>query len=124
MKKTGKTGKTGKEVTIVGVVEAYEDEEDVSGLIIGTDDDDYVVELNKQGKKLFQEIGMDVEVTGFVTKNKDGTKRINVTKFEVFDDDDDDDDDTFFDDDDDTFYDDDDDTFDDDDDDDGKRRWF
>ncbi|MFO7555460.1 MAG: hypothetical protein R6W88_09675 [Desulfobacterales bacterium] len=121
MKKTGKTGKTGKEATIVGVVEEYEDEEDVPGLIIGTDDDDYVVELNKQGKKLFQEIGMDVEVTGFVTKNKDGTKRINVTRFEVFEDDDDDDeDDTFFDNDDDTFYDDDDDTFDDD----GKRRWF
>lgn len=117
-----KTKKTGKEVTIVGVVEAYEDEGDVSGLIIGTDDDDYVVELNKQGKRLFQEVGMDVEVTGFVTRDKDGTKRISVTKFEVFEDDEDDEDDTFFDEDD-KFYDDDDDFYDDDDDD-GKRRWF
>jgi len=123
-----KTKQTGKEITIAGVVEEYEDEDGISGLIIGTDDDDYVVELNKQGKKLFQEIDMDVEVTGFVTKNGDGTKRINVTKFEVFEADDDDDDDEFYnDDDDDRFYnDDDDDSFYDDDDDDGggKRRWF
>ena len=105
---------TEKEITIVGVVEEYEEEED-TGLIIATDDDDYVVELNKQGKKLSQEVGMDVEATGFVTKNGDGIKRITVTKFEVFDSDDDDEDEMFYDDDDDEIYD--------DDDDDDSRRW-
>ncbi|HUV78133.1 MAG TPA: hypothetical protein VMW06_08740 [Desulfobacterales bacterium] len=90
---------TGKEVTIVGVVEEIEDEEGNSGLIISTDDDAYEVELNKQGKRLFQEVDMDVEVTGFVTKNDDGTKRITVTGFDVLDSDDDDD----YDDDDDDF---------------------
>ena len=63
---------TGKEVTIVGVVEEIEDEEGNSVLIISTEDDDYEVELNKQGKRLFQEVDMDVEVTGFVTRNDDG----------------------------------------------------
>jgi len=92
---------TTKEITIVGVIEEYEEEED-TGLIIATDDDDYVVELNKQGKRLSQEVGMDVEATGFVTKDGDGTKRITVTKFEVFDSDDDDEDEMFYDDDDDT----------------------
>jgi len=82
---------TGKEVTIVGVVEEIEDEEGTLGLIISTDDDDYVVELNKQGKRLFQEVEMDVEVTGFVTRNDDETKRITVTGFEVIESDDDDD---------------------------------
>ena len=106
---------TVKEITIVGVVEEYEEED--TGLIIATDEDDYVVELNKQGKKLSQEVGMDVEVTGVVTKDDDGTTRITIKKFEVleFDDDDDDDDETYFDDDDDdeTYYDDDD-----------TRRWL
>jgi len=105
---------TEKEITIVGVVEEYEKEED-TGLIISTDDDDYVVELNKQGKRLSQEVGMDVEATGFVTKNGDGTKRITVAKFEVFDSDDDDENELFYDDDDDEIYD--------DDDDDDSRRW-
>ena len=105
---------TEKEITIVGVVEEYEEEED-TGLIIATDDDDYVVELNKQGKRLSQEVGMDVEATGFVTKNGDGTKRITVTKFEAFESDDDDEDEMFYDDDDDEIYD--------DDDDDDSRRW-
>jgi hypothetical protein len=93
---------TVKEITIVGVVEEYEEEED-TGLIIATDEDDYVVELNKQGKRLSQEVGMDVEVTGVVTKDDDGTKRITIKKFEVLesDDDDDDDDETYYDDDDD-----------------------
>ena len=83
---------TGKEVTIVGVVEEIEDEEGTLGLIISTDDDDYVVELNKQGKRLFHEVEMDVEVTGFVTRNDDETKRITVTGFEVIESDDDDED--------------------------------
>jgi len=96
-----KTKQTGKEVTIVGVVEEIEDEEGNSVLIISADDDDYEVELNKQGKRLFQEVDMDVEVTGFVTQNDDGARRITVTGFDVLDSYDDDDDDDYDDDDDD-----------------------
>jgi len=92
---------TGKEVTIVGVVEEMEDEDGNSMLIISADDDDYEVELNKQGKRLFQEVDMDVEVTGFVTRNDDGEKRITVTGFDVLDSYDDDDYDDYDDDDDD-----------------------
>lgn len=109
---------TGKEVTIVGVVEEIEDESD-SGVIIATDDDDYVVEPNKQGKRLSQEVDMDVEVTGIVTKDEEGTKRISVTKFEVLESDDDDE--IYYGDDDDELYDDDE-PYDDDDGD--KRRWL
>jgi hypothetical protein len=89
-------------------------------VIIATDDDDYVVELNKQGKRLSQEIDMDVEVTGIVTKSEDGTKRITVTKFEVLESDDDDDDELYYGDEDDESYDDDE-PYDDDDD---TRRWL
>lgn len=110
-----KTKHTGKEITIVGVVEEYEEDEG-TGLIIATDDDDYIVEPNKQGKRLSQEVDMDVEVTGFVTKDGDGTQRITVTRYEVLESDDDDDE---------ILYDDDDDgeTYDDDDDDD-RKRWL
>jgi hypothetical protein len=111
-----KAKQTGKEITIVGVVEENE-EEGGTGLIIATDDDDYIVELNKQGKRLSQEVDMDVEVTGIVTKNEDGTKRISVTRFEVLESDDEDDDEEFYGDDDDEPYDD-------DDDDDDTRRWL
>ena len=109
---------TGKEVTIVGVVEEIEDESG-SGVIIATDEDDYLVEFNKQGKRLSQEVDMDVEVTGIVTKDEEGTKRISVTKFEVLESDDDDE--IYYGDDDDDLYDDDE-PYDDDDDD--KRRWL
>ena len=111
---------TGKEITIVGVVEEIE-EEDGIGVIIATDDDDYVVELYKQGKRLAQEVDMDVEVTGIVTKNGDGTKSITVTKFEVLESDDDDEDEMYYDD---ETYDDDDDDESYDGDDDDTRRWL
>jgi hypothetical protein len=114
-----KAKNTGKEITIVGVV-AENEEENGTGVIIATDDDDYVVELNKQGKRLSQEIDMDVEVTGIVTKSEDGTKRITVTKFEVLESDDDDDDELYYGDEDDESYDDDE-PYDDDDD---TRRWL
>ena len=81
---------TGKEMTIVGVVEEYEEEGGI-GLIIATDDEDYVVEHNKQSKMLSREVDSDVEVTGYVSKNSNGTKRITVTSFDVLDFDDDDD---------------------------------
>jgi hypothetical protein len=100
---------TGKEITIIGVVEDNE-ESDGSGVIVATDDDDYVVEVNKQGKRLAQEVDMDVEVTGFVTKNGDGTKRITVTDFEVLESDDEGDEDEMYYGDGDETYDDNDDT--------------
>jgi hypothetical protein len=115
-----KAKNTGKEITIVGVVEENE-EEGGAVVIIATDDDDYLVEPNKQGKRLSQEIDMDVEVTGIVTKGEDGTKRITVTKFEVLEsDDDDEEDETYYGEDDDESYDDDE-PYDDDDD---TRRWL
>jgi hypothetical protein len=113
-----KAKQTGKEITIVGVVEENE-EAGGAGVIIATDDDDYVVEPNKQGKRLSQEVDMDVEVTGFVTQNGDGTKRIMVTNFEVLESDDDDEDEMYYGDDDETY--DDDEPYDDDDD---TRRWL
>jgi hypothetical protein len=94
--------KANKLETIVGFVEET-DEDDVVGVIISTDEEPYIVEMNKQGKRLLQEVGSEVEATGEVTRDKDGNKTISIRGYEVFEDEDEDDDY----DEDDRFYDDD-----------------
>ncbi len=90
-----KAKKSGKEVTIFGILEEIENDDDSIGLILATDEEDYIVELDKKGKELLDEIDKDVEVTGIVTKNEDGVKHITISSFEVFEPDDDFDDDDF-----------------------------
>lgn len=76
--------------TIVGYVEEIEEDDNI-GAIIYTDDEDYIVEMNKQGRTLLDEAGSEVRVTGTVSKDKDGTKRIAVLRFEVLETEDDED---------------------------------
>ena len=77
-----------KEETIVGYVvpNEWDNEDNVVAISISTDDDDYVVELNKLGEELFDFLDEDVEVTGIIRDDKDGTKRIRVTSYEVLED--------------------------------------
>jgi len=77
-----------KEETIVGYVvpNEWDNEDNVVAISISTDDDDYVVELNKLGEELFDFLDEDVEVTGIIRDDKDGTKRIRVTGYEVLED--------------------------------------
>lgn len=85
-----KKKKAVKEVTIVGFVREIRDDDDEVSLEISADDDDYAVEMNKQGKRLLSLVGNDVEVTGAVTQDDDGISRISVSSFEVLETDDDD----------------------------------
>jgi uncharacterized membrane protein YcgQ (UPF0703/DUF1980 family) len=100
-----KKDKTPKEETIVGYVvpNEWDNEDNVIAISISTDDDDYLVEMNKLGEELFDFLDEDVEVTGMVREDRDGTKRIRVTSYEVLEDVDEE-----FEDDDDFGYDDDD----------------
>jgi hypothetical protein len=77
-----------KEETIVGYVvpSEWDSDDNVVAISICTDDDDYVVELNKLGEELFDFLDEDVEVTGVVREDKDGTKRLRVTSYEVVED--------------------------------------
>jgi hypothetical protein len=43
-----------------------------------------VVKLNEEGKNLLYEVGNKVEVTGIITRTKDGLRRIDVTGYEVY----------------------------------------
>ena len=93
------------EMTITGYVEEFDSIEDGMGILIaGDDDENYVVEPNKNGKKLSSYLDERVKVTGLVTKDRDGLNYINVSSFIVFEDTEDyydhedDDDDSFYDD--------------------------
>ena len=92
-----------REMTITGFVEEFDSVEDGVGILIsGDDEENYVVELNKNGKKLSSFLDEKVKVTGVVTKDRDGLKYIDISSFDVFEDTEDyydrDDDDRFYDD--------------------------
>ena len=93
-----KTNQPQKEETIVGYVvpSEWDNDDNVVAISISTDDDDYVVEVNKLGEELFDFLDEDVEVTGIVREDKDGTKRVRVTSYEVLEDVDDEDEDEDF----------------------------
>jgi len=86
-KETMRKGKIQKEETVAGVVSAteWDDEDNVTAVSIITDDDEYIVELNKMAEELFDFLEEDVEVTGIVETDRDGSKRIAVTSYEVLD---------------------------------------
>ena len=53
-------------------------------MAILADGEYYIVEMNKQGKKLLDEIESKVEITGTISTDIDGTNGITVNYFEVF----------------------------------------
>jgi hypothetical protein len=55
----------------------------VSAVSIETHDEMYMVEPDSLGEELFNELDSEVEVTGFVKEDRDGTKGIMVTNYEV-----------------------------------------
>ena len=73
----------GQKMTIVGFVTPsdWDDDDDVIEISISTDDSDYIVESNKKEEELFDLLGEDVKVTGIVTEDGVGIKRINVTSY-------------------------------------------
>ena len=83
------------EITISGLLMATEwnDDDDIIDFELSADDDSYDVEQNALWHELVDLCDTQVEVTGMVTEEKDGTKRILVTDYEPLEDMDSDDDD-------------------------------
>jgi hypothetical protein len=102
-----------KEITISGFVtpEQWDDNDNVIAIGLSTDEDDYIIELNRLGEELFDFLDEDVEITGFIREDKDGTKHITISNYEILDTDDydDDDDDYYYESDEDPYTEDDDD---------------
>ena len=72
-----------QEEIIIGIIKEIDDD-DISAIAILADGEYYIVEMNKQGKKLLDEIESKVEATGSIKTDPDGTHRITINFFEVF----------------------------------------
>jgi len=84
-----------KELTINGVVlpERWDDHDNVTEVAIETEDgEEYYVEPNERATQLLAFIDSEVEATGIVREQLDGSLTISVERFEAFGTHDDDDD--------------------------------
>ncbi len=73
------------EITFSGYVVAtdWDDDDNVTALEIISDDDNYYVEKNALWDELVDLSEEDVEITGIVMEERDGTKRIEVTDYDA-----------------------------------------
>lgn len=73
------------EITITGYVTPtdWDWNDAASAVSIETHDEMYAVEPDRLGEGLLSELDSEVEVTGFVREDRNGTKRILVTSYEV-----------------------------------------
>ncbi len=84
-----------KERVIIGVVKAVEEDDEITGLVILSDYEEYHVVENKTGRKLYDAVNKNVEVTGRVETDDDGDHHITISDFEIFETEDEDDYDDF-----------------------------
>ncbi len=63
------------------------EDDDIIRLTIFAGEEEYLVEMNKQGKKLLQVLDSEVKATGKIKQDSDGRNMICITKFEIIDDD-------------------------------------
>ena len=73
-----------KQITIVGIVKETGDNWKSPEVIILTDNQNYVVKMNRAGKDLLYEVGNKVEVTGIIKEAKDGIRRFSISGYKVF----------------------------------------
>jgi len=73
------------EVTISGYVIATDwgPDDDVTAVRIETENDEYDVVGDGIGEELYDLLDCEVEVTGVIEEEKDGTKSIAVTSYEI-----------------------------------------
>ncbi len=73
-----------EETIITGYVRAtdWDWQDDVSGISIEThDDEEYMIDPNELEESLFLEVDREVELTGIIEQNQDGTKHISVISY-------------------------------------------
>ena len=73
-----------KEITLIGIVEEIEIAKGGSGIIIDDGEDEYVVVMDRIGKRLLDHVDEEVEAQGTVTR-KDGDLVLKVSCFEPVD---------------------------------------
>jgi len=79
-----KTNLKNKTITITGFVDPVDEDDSESGVVISTDnDEEYLVDQNKQGRRLLNLLGERIKAEGTVTRTEDGENQISITAFEV-----------------------------------------
>ena len=73
-----------KETMIIGIVRELEDRRNPFRVGIKTENEIFMVKLNKEGKNLLYEVGNKVEATGIISRTKDGRSQIEVSGYEVY----------------------------------------
>ena len=83
--------KSDREITIKGFItpSEWDSKDNVTEVSITTDDDEYIVELNRVGEELFDYLYDDVEVTGTIRENGKHEKRVEISHYELLEGDDD-----------------------------------
>jgi hypothetical protein len=71
-----------EEITLIGFVDPLDDDDDNTGVKISTDEDEYIVEMNRTGKKLLNMIDEEIQATGRVSVDSNGTKTFDVKTFD------------------------------------------
>ena len=66
------------ESTIVGYVDLIDATDGESGVVISTDKDQYIVEMNKQGRRLLNWVDEEVQATGSIMEDDEGNKHISI----------------------------------------------
>jgi len=80
----GKATAEGKKITLTGYVDPVDEDDQEAGIMITTDEgQEYLVEMNKQAKRLMNLLDQEVKVTGTVSKDAEGVFHISVVAFEV-----------------------------------------
>jgi len=80
----GKATAEGKKITLTGYVDPVDEDDQEAGIMITTDEgQEYLVEMNKQAKRLMNLLDQEVKVTGTVSKDAEGGVHISVVAFEV-----------------------------------------
>jgi hypothetical protein len=74
-----------KEFTIRGYIEVDYSvgDENVTGIKIVADDDEYTVEMDGFGEELLLFLDEEIEVTGIISEEKDGNKYIKITGYDI-----------------------------------------
>ena len=73
-----------KTATIVGYVDPIDEDDSEAGVVISTDnDEEYLVDPNKQGRRLLNLLGEKIRAQGTVAQTEDGENQISITAFEV-----------------------------------------
>ena len=80
-----KNKKTSRKKTFIGYVNAAQWDVDhgVRAISIEADGDEYIVENERLLEELSDSLDEEIEVTGIVTENGDGTKYIKVISYEL-----------------------------------------